>query len=132
MFKIGSQSDYGLLLVSYLRGKQGFIPMSLLCETMKLPKRYLARIASVMARYKIIESKEGKVGGYKLGKKAHDMSLYDFLKIFGGDLCLVKCQTAGYKCPRYPICQHRDFFKNSLSPIFLKELKKQKLLQIFH
>src|SRR3990167_5473139 len=125
MFKIGSQSDYGLLLVSYLRGKKDFIPMSELSETMHLPKRYLARIASVMARYKIIESKEGKVGGYKLGEKAKNMSLYDFLKIFGGDLCLIKCQAADYKCPRYPICQHRDFFKNSLSPIFLKELKKQ-------
>ncbi len=132
MFKIGSQSDYGLLLVSHLRDKKGYIPMSQLSKTMHLPKRYLAKIASTMARYKIIESKEGKIGGYKLGKKAQSMSLYEFLKIFGGELCFLKCQRDGYKCPLYPICQHRDFFQNSLTPLLLKELKKQKLLQIFH
>jgi Rrf2 family protein len=132
MFKIGSQSDYGLLIVSYLRDKEGYTPMSKLTRTMKLPKRYLARIASTMAKHNIIESREGKIGGYRLGKKARSMSLYEYLRIFGGEMCLVKCQNPSYSCPHRDICQHKDFFKTSLTPALLKQLKKQKLLQIFH
>ena len=132
MLKINKQSDYGMLMISYLKDKKDFVSVSELTSSMKLPKRFLARIASIMARHKVVESREGKIGGYKLTNKARTMSLYDYLKIFEGDMAIVKCQLDCYNCPQDKICQHKDFFKNFLSPIFLKELKKQKLLQIFH
>ena len=132
MFNISTQSDYGMLMISYLVKKQGYIPVSELVAKMNLPQRYLARIAAEMAKHKVLESREGKVGGYKLTEKARKMSLYDYLKIFDGEVSLIKCQKEGYDCPWDKVCQHKGVLRNSLSRILSHELKKKKLLDVFH
>lgn len=132
MLNIGTQSDYGILMISYLLNKDDFVPLSELIKKMKLPQRYLARIASSLAKNGVLKSREGKIGGYKLSEKAKDISLYDYLKIFEGDLMLTKCSDKDFDCPWDGTCQHKGFFKNSLTKILTKELKKYKLLQLFN
>ncbi len=132
MLNISTQSDYGMLLISYLEKKKEFVPISELVKKMNLPQRYLARIAAQLASHKVLLSREGKIGGYKLTEKAKKMSLYDYLKIFEGEVTLTKCQKEGYDCPWYESCQHKGVLRNSLSRILSKELKKQKLLSLFH
>ncbi|MBI5127659.1 Rrf2 family transcriptional regulator [Candidatus Roizmanbacteria bacterium] len=131
MLSITSQSDYGIMLISYLRGKKDFIPLSQLLNQLDLPKRFLARIAALLVKAGILESREGKVGGYRLTKKAKNLNLYDYLKVFEGELAFVKCQDPDYDCPRQGYCMHKDFFKHSLTNVLSKELKKHKLLQIY-
>lgn len=131
MLNLSTQSDYGMLMISYLRKKEGYVPVSELVEKMKLPKRYLARIAAELAKHKVLESREGKVGGYKLTDRVKNMTLYDYLRIFEGEMTLIKCQKEGYRCPWYEVCQHKGLLRNSLAEILTRELKKQKLLALF-
>lgn len=130
MLNITKQSDYGLLLISQLKDKKDYVPLSSVLKDVTLPKRFIARIAAGLVQANILESREGKVGGYRLAKKAKELSLYDYLKVFEGDLAITKCMIDGYKCPRDKNCIHKTFLKHSLSAILTRDLKKYKLLQV--
>ena len=131
MFAISSQSDYGLIIVSSLFKKKGFVPLVELVKDTKLPLRFLARIAATLAKNNILESREGREGGYKLAKKLSEISLYDFLKIFDDDIELCKCCGEGYKCEYKRICHHGSFLHNKLSKILNNNLKEIKLSEVF-
>jgi len=132
MFKISKQSDYGLLMLEYLKEKKDFTSLSEIVEKLKLPKRFLARIASKLVSAKIILSREGKVGGYLINPKIKFLSLYDYLKVFEGDLALTKCFDKNYQCQWEKNCNHKKFFNLKLRNTFIENLKKQKLLAILN
>lgn len=133
MLNITKQSDYAMLFVSYLNGKkERYVPLSELIKETNMPQRFLARIAAELVKQNIVVSKEGKVGGYKLSDKAHSTSLYDFLKIFEGDLSFVKCSKLDYKCPWEYMCKHKSFLRHTLHELVAQELKDWKLRDIFN
>lgn len=124
MFTINNKSDYGLLILENLAQSTGYIPLSHLVEKTHLPQRFIARIAADLVRNGILESREGKIGGYKLAKRLDKVTLFDFLKIFEEDLHLVKCQMEQYVCNYKTICSHNAFFRKKLTTIVAKELNK--------
>lgn len=130
MLRISKQSDYGLLMLTYLKNKNKLVPLSELAEKLKLPKRFIARIASILASHQLLKSKEGKIGGYQSSDKIKKISLYDYLKIFESSLNITKCQDDNYQCPWEDFCQQKNFFKNQLKKIFIKQLKNYKLTEI--
>jgi len=132
MFNISKQSDYGLLMLEYLKDKKEYTSLTEIVEKLKLPKRFLARIASKLVSAKILLSREGKIGGYLLNPKikSKSLTLYDYLKIFEGDLSLTKCFDKNYQCRWEKNCSHKKFFNYKLRNAFIKNLKKEKLLEI--
>lgn len=130
MLNLTKQSDYALLLLSRLGDKEKYVSLSELTKRTGLPKRFLARIAAELVKNKLIESKEGKVGGYKLLEKAKKISLYDFLKIFEGDLNFVKCCDEEYQCRWQSICPQKSFLRNRLGKIVGEELQKWQLADL--
>lgn len=130
MLKISKQSDYGLVLLSYLKDKKEYTSLSEVVKETNLPLRFLARIASILKKNGILESIEGKTGGYKITSKIKKLTVYDYLKIFEKNLFLTSCSKENYKCPYEEICQHKDFFKNKLKNLIINDLKKYKLGQI--
>lgn len=131
MLTLTNQSDYGILFISYLRGKKTYVPLSDLLKETNLPKRFLARIAANLVKHKLVESREGKVGGYRLAKNIDKVSLYDYLKIFEGELAFAKCLNGDYECPWDEMCQHKSFLQHKLNSIVALELKKVKLRDLF-
>lgn len=131
MLNITKQSDYSMLFVSYLHGKNHFVPLSELVKETHMPQRFLARIAAQLVKKGIVISKEGKVGGYKLTEKAENTSLYDFLRIFEGDLNFVSCVKPDYSCPWEYMCKHKTLLRHTLHDLVSKELKNWKLRDLF-
>ncbi len=131
MLNITKQSDYGLLFISYLMERDGYVPLSALIKETKLPPRFLARIAAELVKHNIVKSKEGKIGGYIVTEKAKEMSLYDYLRIFEGELALTKCTNPNYKCVWEYMCIHKSFLRHKLHDIIGEELKKWKIKDLF-
>ncbi|MDO9028264.1 MAG: Rrf2 family transcriptional regulator, partial [Candidatus Roizmanbacteria bacterium] len=98
MLTITKQSDYGLILISYVYKKNRLVKLSELIEETKLPKRFLARIASQLAKESLLISKEGKTGGYLISPKLKKVSLYDYLSIFENDIAICNCFDESYQC----------------------------------
>ncbi len=130
MFKISKQTDYALLMLSYLKDKNDFVAISKIVEELNLPNKFISKIASILTNNKILESREGVNGGYKLSNNIKKISLFDFLKIFEGELQLTSCFDKNYLCPNEKFCQHKNFFKNKFYKKIKGFLKSNKLLEV--
>jgi len=130
MLAITKQSDYGLILVSYIYKKNGLVRLSDLIKATQLPQRFLARIAAELVKSGLLTSKEGKNGGYLITPKIKTFSLYDYLLIFENDVVVSSCVDENYECKYENICNHKSFIKKRLNVVLTKELKKIKLLQL--
>lgn len=130
MLAITKQSDYGLILISFIYKKDRLVKLSELINETKLPKRFLARIAAELAKEGLLISKEGKTGGYKIAPKLKTTTLYDYLKIFENDVVVCGCFDESYQCKFESICHHKSYIKKNLNVVLTNELKKVKLLQM--
>lgn len=124
MFAMNNKSDYGLLLISRLKQRNEYTSLSRLVDETRLPPRFIARIAAELVKAGILASKEGKVGGYKIAKDLHEVSLSEYLGYFEDRVELVKCVDGHYECRFSPICRHGAFFKTKLNTIVQAELRK--------
>ncbi len=130
MLTITKQSDYGLILIAFVKNKGRLVKLSELIEATKLPKRFLARIAAELVKEGLLVSKEGKTGGYLISPKIKTISLYNYLTIFEDDVVVCSCLDESYQCKFENICHHQSFIKNRLNVVLIKELKKIKLMQL--
>jgi Rrf2 family protein len=131
MLKLSKKSDYGLLIISKLLHTDEYVSLSKLVEHTKLPLRFLARISAVMARHGVLASREGRVGGYKLGKRFPLLTVYDFLSIFENHLNMTGCQEPGVKCKFDSICKHKNKIQGRLHAVILDDLRRIRLSDLF-
>ena len=131
MFSITKQTDYALVTIYQLRDRDEYVPLSELVEKTNMPKRFLARIAAELVKYNILESKEGKTGGYKLAQDPAKISLYEVLKIFEKDLDLISCNDGDNECVCSEACHHKDFLGNKLTTILKQHLKNVSVADTF-
>jgi len=130
MFTIGSQSDYGLIILSSLMKKNAYVSLTRVVKETDLPQRFLARIAGKLVSHGLLASLEGRGGGYKVTDKVKKITLYDYLAIFEKNLHVCRCCRQTYHCHFQRVCRH-GFFQNTLTGILSGQLKKIKLVQVF-
>ena len=132
MFSINKETDYALSAINYLSKKRDeYISITSISDDLHISKRYLAKILSSIRNSGVLESKEGKNGGYKLIKEMKDINLYDFLKIFEEDLDFVKCGKTGHNCACLKHCEQKEFFSVFLKNEIKNVLKSKNLDEIF-
>ncbi len=134
MFKIKTQTSYALLALEYLSGtkeKNDYIPQSKIASELNIPPRYLYKILQKLSEEGVVESREGRSGGYRLAAELKNVNFYDFLRIFEEDLEFVECQD-GDKCKWRKVCGHRDFFVGNLAREMGKKLQDVSLHDVFN
>ncbi len=95
----------------------------------RLPYRFLGQLATALKEAGIVESKEGKSGGYSLKKDWRKKSMYDLLEALDENKHLVKCLEGGSGCILEPACGLRRIW-DKVEKSFTKELKLIKLTEI--
>ena len=129
MFNLNKQADYGLIILSLLIKEDKQTSLTSLIKTTKLPQRFLARIAATLVHNGLLKSKEGRAGGYTVTKKINTISLFEYLKIFSGEVNFCSCTAKS--CEYSKICQHKDFLQKRLNKLVTAQLKKIRLLELF-
>ncbi len=132
MFNINRQTEHAFLILSHLSlsDRKKFVPLSTLTKELNLPHQFAAKTAAQLVKAKILISKEGKVGGYRLAKEPKNIKPLEILAIFEGDLKIVKCQTKEYRCPWDSRCNHKNFFTLKLAKLMTKEIEKWTLKDV--
>lgn len=130
MFTISNSTDYALLLVSYISKKKNGASISAVVKDTKLPLRYISRIASTLSRENILQSKEGKNGGYMLKKPLNKILLKYFLSIFEGPILVTKCCDDHCNCSYKSICSHGSRLRKTLQKTFERSISKLTLKDI--
>jgi Rrf2 family protein len=130
MITIPKKVEYSIIFIAYL-SKNGGKTVSLTDTAMRLnlPYRFLGQLAMALKKAKIVESKEGKSGGYFLIKGWEKKTLYDLLESLGENKHMVKCLGKGEDCARRANCEIRNVW-GKIEKSFVAELKNIKLAEI--
>ncbi len=106
MFTLTKKADYGLALLSVLaeRGRSGRVNLTEL-SGMGLPRAFMAKIATSLVEAGILNSKEGKGGGYGLNYEPKEIQIKEALEAIEGEVEPVVCEG----CPAEGGCGQQGF-----------------------
>ncbi|MFA5025856.1 MAG: Rrf2 family transcriptional regulator [Candidatus Shapirobacteria bacterium] len=129
MITISKKVEYSIVFLSFLSHSKGKnVSLSEAAKKLFLPYRFLGQLATNLKSGGIIESQEGKSGGYQLIDGWEKKSLYDLLEILGENKAMVTC-LGDKGCVRIKGCSLKKIWEKIEKSWFL-ELKRVKLSEI--
>ena len=89
--KISTKGRYGLRALVDLAGHDNGEPIALasIAQRQKLSLNYLEQVFSVLRKAGIVKSLKGVNGGYRLAKKADDITVKEVLEVLEGKFSIV-------------------------------------------
>ena len=95
MLKLNRTTEYGLMALSYIRGKASGELTSAreIATNFDLPFEILAKTLQRLKEQGLITSTYGTRGGYVLSKDLTKINLLDFLRVMEGPVGVVSCVT---------------------------------------
>lgn len=145
MFKVSTKGDYGLLVLSALAqaaqaknaasagatAKTEFVPLKTIADEKHLSLSYVSQIIVPLKQACLVESKEGREGGYRLAKDPHEISLLEVLEVLEGPVAPVKCCAKSALCACEPQCKVKNTWRQAQS--LLKDfLENRTLADMIH
>lgn len=124
MLKISREVDLALLLMTELCQKKR-LSLSGWAREKKLPYRFLSKIAGKLKKAGLIESREGREGGYFLTKK---IKVGEIFKAIEGEKGIVAC-LQGKQCSAAKFCRQRKILVK-LRQAMEKQLNKMSLEEL--
>jgi cysteine desulfurase len=94
-------------IAGQVRGDQGdalAVPLSQIAERQGLPLAYLEQIFVGLRRAGLVESARGRLGGYRLARKASDISVLSVMAAAEEDTHFTQCTGGGPHCARDTPC----------------------------
>ena len=106
MFTLTKKADYGMALLSVLaqRGRGGRVSLKELAE-LGMPRAFMAKIANSLVEAGILNSKEGKGGGFSLNYEPKEVQVKEALEAIEGEVEHVSCAA----CPMIGGCGQQGF-----------------------
>jgi len=106
MFTLTKKADYGLSMLSVLasRGRKGRVNLKELAE-MGMPRAFMSKIAASLVEAGILNSREGKGGGYGLNYEPKEIQVREALEAIEGEVEPVICS----ECPMKGGCGQISF-----------------------
>lgn len=89
----------GILSLAQRYGQEP-VPLEEICQEGKLPKEYLTKIFSLLARANLVRAVRGKRGGYVLARSPKEITLLSVVEAVEGPLAVNLCQHAPARCDR--------------------------------
>jgi Rrf2 family protein len=99
MFTLTKKADYGLSMLTILaaRGRKGRVNLKELSE-MGMPRAFMSKIAASLVEAGILNSREGKGGGYGLNYEPIEIQVREVLEAIEGEVEPVSCKGCLMGC----------------------------------
>lgn len=106
MFTLTKKADYGMAMLSVLaqKGCGGRVSLKQLSD-MGMPRAFMGKIAGALVEAGILNSKEGKGGGFSLNYDPKEIQIKEALEAIEGEVEPVTCGG----CPVDGDCGQQDF-----------------------
>lgn len=115
------KTDYALHALIIMAGNKNFeYSASELAEIENVSASYLAKVMQKLSKHKIVSSSEGKTGGYKLNKKAEDISIAEVVKILEAEENVFDCVDKVHGCTIKDRCKIHAVFKEAYQEMLNK------------
>lgn len=108
MIRITKQTDYGIVLLTYLAGhtERLFNAPELAAET-HLPLPMVSKILKVLTREGMLASHRGVKGGYSLARLPEEISMAEVVAALEGPIALTECIEVSSDCSHASLCRVR-------------------------
>jgi len=86
--KLTTKSEYSILALLYLARRQNgsFVKIEQLCIDCRIPKKYLQLLFGTLRQNRLIKTRRGTAGGYRLAKPAAQITLASVIRLLDGPL----------------------------------------------
>jgi FeS assembly SUF system regulator len=93
VIKLGKLTDYAIVVLTQLsqEGEGTAKSAPQLSEQTGIPEPTVSKVLKTLAREKLVESTRGAAGGYRLAKRAQDLSLCDIIEAVEGPIAIASC-----------------------------------------
>ena len=89
-----------------------YITLKEIAERQEISEKYLESIVKSLVKAGFLDGLRGKGGGYRLGRSAEEINVYDVLQIMEGTLAPVACLEEGSRhCSREAVCRTLPLWK---------------------
>lgn len=104
--KLSTKGRYGLRALIDLAQHCGdeAVSISSIAARQKISEGYLEQLVARMKKAGLVTSTRGALGGYRLAKPAHEISVGDVLRALEGDLRAVECPGESGGCREADLC----------------------------
>ena len=99
-------------LIFIANAEDAFAKTSDIAEKAQIPKKFLEQILLELKKGRIINSKQGNVGGFYFVQKPKDVTLADVYRLIDGPIALIPCVSKNFyepcdDCPNEDVCSIR-------------------------
>ena len=111
--KIQISTDYAIRILQYLHvNKEDIHTAMMISQAVGITYPFFIKIANLLKKSGLLYAEQGRKGGYRLGKPADQISIYDVFAGVEGELCLSRCLQRDQNCDRGNLdtCHLRSFF----------------------
>jgi len=130
MFRITRLTDYGVLLMTQLAKDMVEVHNAAdLADQVRVPLPTVSKILQILLHENLLESVRGAGGGYRLTRKASDISVRDIIVALEGPIALTECNREAGNCEQESHCATRDNWhminqavRHALGDISLKDM----------
>ena len=106
MIRITRQTDYGIILLTYLAGRPAELVHTSrdVAEAAGLPLPMVSKILKVLAREGLLVTKRGVKGGYRLAQPPESITLAQVIRALEGPIGMTDCASTPGSCEWEPRC----------------------------
>ena len=92
---LSKKTKYAINALVYLakRENEAAIPIGQISKDQNIPHKFLESILLDLKNARILNSKQGKFGGYQLNKKPDEINMAEITRLFDGAVALLPCVT---------------------------------------
>jgi len=129
-------TEYALRIMSYMAlDENKLYKATILIEDLEIPHRYLRKLMTRLTKSGLIESIQGKYGGYKFKRDIKDISLLDVVEASGEKIMKKDCFFGLNKCAFHHKCTMHEKWSSINQQIYdvlsttkLSDIKRSKPL----
>lgn len=116
-------SDYAIRALLVLAQKNGmFLSARLIAKEQNIPYQFLRGILQTLLKRKLIVSREGGGGGFRLNQPPESIIVEEVIRIFQGDIQLSECMFREKICRNRAVCVLRKQIQR-IEQIVVKEFQ---------
>lgn len=130
MLKFNKTTEYSFRIMSYMASDvERQYKSDDIYEDLKIPFRYLRRLLTKLSSAGLLESIQGKYGGFRLNRNLEDITLYDIFIATDEHSNEAACFFGFPECPSKGKCLMHDRWSEIKDNLF-KVLKKTSLAEL--
>ena len=127
-------TDYAIRILQYLHKHKEDLPTAMtISQSIGITYPFFIKIANQLKQKGLLSAVQGRNGGYRLARPAHQISVYDVFLSIEGDLQINRCLQADQHCSRgaRDDCKLHKFF-HRLQEKIIEDMSGQNVADFVH